>query len=651
MTMRALILLAAVLVGGGTAVASVGIRSTRTSLPAPAMADRSSLPKRQEEKNAPKPPLKPFPTNAWWSGGSLETWPSPLYAWPLVVDLSADGVKIDAPGTRVEGNAFFAAENAPLRVRFDAPADKATVSSFGDWDVTFDLSRGRSRVARVTAVQGSPYAWIESDELTLHVDLPAGSAVENVPCSDPCTNARLVSTGDTRYLVATAGSFAQSEGRLTVTLPLSGKKIVSFAVIAPGADVRPFVKYAMTVTKGTKVSWKETRTGIETRFTYPSVTLMGILPHHADSLKYVPKIVGTYETLRGPVSLVEAASFTTTNFSPRIEKDPGLHPTLTKDATFLETLRSEVGSQNPSVGDSYAAGKQLLRSALLARLAAGTADAELKTSAIGKAGEGLAAWCGGKYSYDARLGGVIGEPTSFGSEHYNDHHFHYGYVIHAAAIVAELDPSWEKRYGDCIDVLVRDIAADRGDASFPFLRYMDAYAGHSWANGLTRFADGQNQESVSEALQAWHAIALWGDVTRQKDLSTRGRWLVSQELSGAKTYWFNAGKTKTFPEGFAKPMVSILWGGKADFATFFDGSDAAIHGIQFFPAVPAVALLLEGGVGRDLVAPLARAAQPTIWTNHLRIVAPLAKERAPDPGRPLDAFYSESYVRNWLATY
>ena len=143
-------------------------------------------------------------------------------------------------------------------------------------------------------------------------------------------------------------------------------------------------------------------------------------------------------------------------------------------------------------------------------------------------------------------------------------------------------------------------------------------------------------------------MALWGDVTRDKAVALRGRWLLSQELQGAKTYWFNAAPTKTLPAGFAHPMVSILWGGKADYATFFDGSDAAIHGIQFFPAVPAIKGLFNGVIARDFATPLANEPGDALWTNHLRLVAALAGQRAPKPGTQLDAFYSASYVRNLL---
>ena len=41
---------------------------------------------------------------------------------------------------------------------------------------------------------------------------------------------------------------------------------------------------------------------------------------------------------------------------------------------------------------------------------------------------------------------------------YNDHHFHQGYHIYAAAAVAELDPDWGKKYFEQVLLLIRDFA-------------------------------------------------------------------------------------------------------------------------------------------------------------------------------------------------
>lgn len=632
--MRAAVLLATALVAGGTALAAGAALLPGSGVPVPRVTDRTNLARRPYQRNTPKPPLEPFPTNAWWSGGALEAWPSPLYAWPLKITLGPHGATVDAPATHAAGRAAYAVERAPLTVAWSTAPDRAQVASHGDFDVTFDVFARRARLGSVTATQGSPFAWFTRGRALPTVTAPAGAETTPLDCKRPCTAARTIAYRGTIYLVAESAN------------------ILAIAVLAPGTNADAYLPYAFNVAKDTRVSWRTSGASIDTTFTYPAKTLMGLLPHHSDALTGRVRALGAYDTVRGPLAIAEGTSFTIRMPVPEIAPDPPLHDTLKNDVDFLATLRTEVESQNDFGGDTYAAGKKLLRAALLARLADGTDDEALKASALAKAADGLASWCsgrGGRYAFDTRLGGIVGEPTSFGSEHFNDHHFHYGYAIHAAAVVAGLDRGFERRYGDCIDLLVRDIAADRGDRSFPFLRHMDPYAGHSWANGLTRFADGQNQESVSEAAHAWYAVALWGDVTRDRKLGARGRWLLAMETLGAKSYWFNAGETKTLPAGFAHPMASIVWGGKIDYATFFDPSDAAVRGIQFFPATVALRPLLDRAVTSSIIEPAAHGTG--LWPNHLRIVLGMTGAAYGVPEGELDAFYSRSYVQNLLATY
>ena len=65
-----------------------------------------------------------------------------------------------------------------------------------------------------------------------------------------------------------------------------------------------------------------------------------------------------------------------------------------------------------------------------------------------------------------------------------------------------------------VNLLIRDIASpDPDDPMFPSIRCFDLYAGHSWASGHAKFADGNNQESSSESMNAWYAMMLWGEVT------------------------------------------------------------------------------------------------------------------------------------------
>jgi endo-1,3(4)-beta-glucanase len=98
---------------------------------------------------------------------------------------------------------------------------------------------------------------------------------------------------------------------------------------------------------------------------------------------------------------------------------------------------------------------------------------------------------------------------------YNDQHFHYGYFIYSAAVVAHFDPSWGRKHFEEVLLLVRSIAnPSKEDSGFPLFRHKDWYQGSSWASGvpLPPYLNGKNQESSSEAIAAYEAVALYGQV-------------------------------------------------------------------------------------------------------------------------------------------
>jgi endoglucanase Acf2 len=108
------------------------------------------------------------------------------------------------------------------------------------------------------------------------------------------------------------------------------------------------------------------------------------------------------------------------------------------------------------------------------------------------------------FYYDSNWGCLVGSKPSYGSDSsLNDHYFHYGYFIRAAAEVARVDPGWAKKWSPMVMMLIRDIASpDREDEMFPYIRCFDKYAGHSWDSGDANFVDSNNQESSSESMNA-----------------------------------------------------------------------------------------------------------------------------------------------------
>lgn len=123
----------------------------------------------------------------------------------------------------------------------------------------------------------------------------------------------------------------------------------------------------------------------------------------------------------------------------------------------------------------------------------------LQTYAVMLTSHATAAAWGGIVSSASYVTGNSG--ADFGNTYYNDHHFHYGYHILAAAIIGHLDSNWLKQNRDYVNVLVRDVANPSAkDKLFPLWRNFDWYHGHSWAHGLYAAMDGKVIEIISRWL-------------------------------------------------------------------------------------------------------------------------------------------------------
>ena len=178
--------------------------------------------------------------------------------------------------------------------------------------------------------------------------------------------------------------------------------------------------------------------------------------------------------------------------------------------------------------------------------------------------------------YDTVWKGVVSEGTyktgdqglDFGNTLYNDHHFHYGYFIHAAAIIAYLDPSWltfnNSMNKDWVNMLVRDAAsASASDPFFPFSRMFDWYHGHSFAKGLFESADGKDEESSAEDALFAYAIKMWGRVSGDESMEARGNLMLSVLARTIQSYFLlesgNANQPGNFIGNKVTGIVSCLF--------------------------------------------------------------------------------------------
>ena len=137
----------------------------------------------------------------------------------------------------------------------------------------------------------------------------------------------------------------------------------------------------------------------------------------------------------------------------------------------------------------------------------------------------VGAW-GGLVSSASYITGAEG--FDFGNTYYNDHHFHYGYHILAAAYIGAMDSSWLATNKAYVNHLVRDFAnPSRSDSWYPQWRAFDWYHGHSWATGLFDQLDGK----VSIPTRFIKTLLTF---SRTKNRAQRTSWQLMRSRCGVK---------------------------------------------------------------------------------------------------------------------
>ena len=414
--------------------------------------------------------------------------------------------------------------------------------------------------------------------------------------------------------------------RIAITFP-SGTNYMSLALLPSTSlseaveDLATYYKYAYNFVTDTKAEWSVSSDySSKTTFNFTTTkkrtdvpgqqkgTLFCLFPHQYNNLNSSVNYVGsnTFDTLRGILKLAAGNTFSTkTDFN-------GILPYFNYDisdikddlTTYLEADISSVKVSEVSV-NPYIAGKTVAKLANLIPIADNLNNDILKKSAIVKLRTLLKEWftysstkfeTGKYFAYDNTWGGLLGikdndsDITKFYSFNYNDHHFHFGYFIYAASILAMYDEEFIKDYGGMVNLLIKDIAnTERNDSDFPYMRHFDFYESHSWANGMGGADNrGIDQESSSEAMNAWSAIFLWGLVTDNETYKKLGAYLYSNEYQAIKYYYFDVdGDILKVP--YKHNSIGRLFGGTVSYDLFFYPQyPQTIKGIQVLPITPAM---------------------------------------------------------------
>jgi endoglucanase Acf2 len=600
----------------------------------------------------------PPPTNRWYSGMLFGDAPQPVFPVPLALLAEPDAVTIGLPDVTAT-ETTIAGPFVP-RLRLGVEADAFVASAADPVSVTLMYRSGDTDVGRLVTAAGWPYVAYTA------VEAQSVSVPSEVQQNDQGWLSG--SIGESQYGVVVtdaSGALRPAEGQQGRIDLAEGESVLLFA--APDAQVLDALAQRAVPVTGVQIAYQVGADETLTRLRYltpdDAPTAVATMPHH-QQVGESGEQLGEVASIWGPLTLVAGSELTTSV--------PTLRPQGTLDlsgldeqqrAELAEQVRRDVDAQvaaPASPTDAYFGGKAAYRMAQLTRLAADVGEAQAAADIRKRVVADLDAWFTDEcaqgslrcFGYDPEFRGVVAQEPSFGSELFNDHHFHYGYFLAAAATLAEDDPELAERWQPWLTALHADIAAPVSSSALPALRVFDPYAGHSWASGLSPFADGNNQESSSEAVNAWNGMGHWASIVGDDRLAERATWLLSLEAATARAYWV---EPADLPDEFAHQVIALNWGGKRDWATWFSAEPSAMLGIQLIPMGPVSTHL--GGDPERVRANVEEAAADGYdvqFGDYLLMYLALADpaealEQARDlPDERLDDGTTRSYLLAWV---
>lgn len=550
----------------------------------------------------------PAETNDWWSSAIWKRYAGNpyseiLYPHPMAVKAKENGLGIGYPdkcvisadGTRYE---YVYKEDIAIGVE-DLSAPTTEVECFSDWTVTLKWS-DEDKILNATCGHGLPFIYF-----TLNGGAATVSFLGNHIVWYNENGVIGVSINNHHYgLFAPTGSSWEVNGLLKSTL--GEKKYISIALLpdSSASTITFFKKHAYAFVEDSRVTWTYEADDCLLKTEYSLVAkikegpevepLISLYPHQWKHMS-VPFTNYSYVSSRGTMKVLERSSFETTM------RFHGVIPALPNAGTYDKTILSEyletVVSDSTllrGAKDTYWTGKELGKAAALVRIADQNADTTFRNRLLHLIKTKLEDWFTASpdennnlFYYNPDWNTMIGYTASYGSDtELNDHHFHYGYFIMAAATVAQYDREWSslKNWGGMVDLLIRDVAnmdiAD--DSKFPKLRCFDSYAGHCWASGHGAFAAGNNQESSSESINFSTAVILWGSITENRSIRDLGIFLYVNEVEAVRQYWFDQDR-EVFPSGYNHTTLGILWGNGGAYATWWTDNPEELHGINWLP--------------------------------------------------------------------
>jgi endoglucanase Acf2 len=564
-----------------------------------------------------------LPTNQWWTSALTGPLSQPIWARPVTLQATGGGLRVSSAKPVASANSVVTPFTPALTA--GGPVDSLQVAGYGAFHVVLRAKLRDGGTVEATLVQGSPVLYLRFQ----------GSAASLTAAGGPQATidgqvARVTAAGQRWDLLSDGGTWRPEGGRLTAADARDGR--IAVARVPDGVDQSawdaamahaagdPVVRTAATMAYDREAGTVTQTLTAARKSGKPGV--WALLPHQRAGLvaSGTRSLAGGYADVLGKLSLVEADRIRVRVPMPGLlTATPSVPVSGAARAAVTADLDRDLGAK-PGEGGSYFGLKELGRLATIAQVAQGVGADAQRQQALDRLRPMLVDWLthtGDKdaryFAYDKKWGGLVAVPAEFGSNDYNDHHFQYGYLVRAAATLAASDRDFLRDYGGAVNLIVREYSGGAGAPGFPPFRVFNPYLGHSAASGFAPFADGNNQESSSEAVAAWEAMVRWGVVSHQQDMVTYGVTHYAMESATARMYWLGQGLAR--PAGYAHRVAGIVWDAKIDYATFFDPKPESVEGIQLLPltfgslyrADPQAAAARSAGLDKSV------GGAPRVW--------------------------------------
>lgn len=584
----------------------------------------------------------PFPTNSWWApyaadpGTGTAAGPFPYESnldgygilFGISNDRTWDGTSIQQ-WTHNDWRASFVEHSGTFKNH------KAT--AFDTQTVTVQYFEDSSTMTAYL-VPGSPYMTFEYNGATPLLTSRNGgiasfngqSLTTGETTTATGTQFNVTDTEGTTYLIyslssisLTASADSSSSGTITASNTLNG--ILRLVMLNESMHktlldehyqvypVRQDFDYSFTDTTGTLIfSWATYGGDREDllMLTWPHHRLTMQNPDFPDtaSLAYLTTKGWMYPALGYQWQML----YNTTDIS--------WNPTRALDSScessLIQGLEYEIGlldtSSAPIPGDFYYWGGALAAQARLALIAENLGRSDLINPVVKYLETSFQYWFESTSTtlpaYETAWGGVISKAgatdvnVDFGNGYYNDHHFHYGYFLTVAAVIARFNGTWLNEHRDYINWFARDIInPSPEDPYFPVTRCRDWFAGHSWASGIANGAGSRDQESSGEAINGYYGALLWASTTLSQDYINYAKLLIATEQHGAQVYWHlypeqsETARDNPYPEPVVRDLITM--GNVMDYQAgawlYWGAERSQIAAIQILPVTPVNEVLYD----------------------------------------------------------